>query len=437
MNARELILGPNYLSAKRLIHRTSRWPKERLEELQYQKLRNLLVYAVNHISYYKNVDRAFLEADNCHNLISYFFYSDKNTIAKYFNKMISSVKYRRRVTNTGGSTGQPMVFYQDRFVTRQREKAFIFDMWSRIGYKVGDKIVNLRGRTPKRGKLLEHSWLLNTYFLSSFDLYVEKLDQYIKLINKIQPKFLHGYPSTLFQFAQLLKAENKRLDINLKGVFCGSEKLFPYQREMLESVFQCRPYNWYGHSEYAVLAGECEHTTDLHFFPQYGYTEFHDTGLQHEGKPLYEIVATGFNNRVMPFIRYRTGDYCTLKQDARCSCGRNYDIAEEVLGRQQEFVVDKNGHLISATALLFGQHFKLFNGLSSFKAVQEEEGKLTLVMVKNELFEEEQFQEFERNVSELLKDRLAFDYEFVNEDDRTETGKSKTVEQHLDMNNYM
>ena len=62
---------------------------------------------------------------------------------------------RRHKATTGGSTGQPFVFYMDRFKTRQIEKAFIFNMWSRVGYKFGDSIFNLRGRAPQKNKFME------------------------------------------------------------------------------------------------------------------------------------------------------------------------------------------------------------------------------------------------------------------------------------------
>lgn len=87
-------------------------------------------------------------------------------------------------------------------------------------------------------------------------------------------------------------------------------------------------FGWYGHSEYQILAGECEYSNKLHVYPQYGYTELIPTGKKHiNGKDIFEIVATGFNNYYMPILRYRTQDYATLADNQKCKCGRNYLFA--------------------------------------------------------------------------------------------------------------
>jgi len=71
-----------------------------------------------------------------------------------------------------------------------------------------------------------------------------------------------------------------------------------------------------------------------------------------------ELVGTGFLNRAMPLIRYRTGDYAT-RLDWRCGCGRCWDRFGKVEGRwKQEMVVGRNGAQLSLAALnLHGAHF--------------------------------------------------------------------------------
>jgi phenylacetate-CoA ligase len=98
----------------------------------------------------------------------------------------------------------------------------------------------------------------------------------------------------------------------IRAALLGSEGCTPEQREVIEEAFRTRVYTWYGHSERVILGGECEHTTDYHQFPDYGWLEI----LDEQGNEVAvgergEIVGTGFLNRVMPLIRYRTGDYAT------------------------------------------------------------------------------------------------------------------------------
>ena len=101
-------------------------------------------------------------------------------------------------------------------------------------------------------------------------------------------------------------------EVPLKGILCGSERLTEPQRAVLESVFGCRAYSWYGHSERVVLAAEGRRSKHYYFVPQYGYAEF--------GPPnadgLREVIGTSFHNFAMPLIRYRTGDYVRLVDDS-------------------------------------------------------------------------------------------------------------------------
>ena len=45
---------------------------------------------------------------------------------------------------------------------------------------------------------------------------------------------------------------------------------------MIEEVFGVRMFSCYGHSEKLVLAAECEHSTDCHVWPTYGFFELID-----------------------------------------------------------------------------------------------------------------------------------------------------------------
>src|SRR5690606_38406780 len=59
-----------------------------------------------------------------------------------------------------------------------------------------------------------------------------------------------------------------------------------------------------------------------------------------------EILATGFANRAMPLLRYRTGDVATLRQGAHCPCGRARPLIEGIDGRIEDYVVTPDGRRI-------------------------------------------------------------------------------------------
>ncbi len=308
----------------------------------------------------------------------------------------------------------------------------------RGGYRFGDAIFNLRGRTPQKGQFLDHDRLFNIYYASSLDLNVATVADYINAINRVHPRFLHGYPSTMYQLAVLMENAGRKLQIKPTAVFCGSEKLFPYQKAKIEEIFGCRVYHWYGHSECLALGGACECSDVLHFYPQYGYTELLPTGVTDEsGRELFEIIATGFNNRVMPLIRYRTGDYAVLSESQSCRCGRNYLLIDEVIGRQQEFIVDAHGSLISATSFFFGPHYKAFNGIESIKVHQHKPGAIEIIIVKGEGFHEELVHLMKNRMQDLMGDRMAIKIIYADTIEKSPIGKAKIVEQELDIRDYL
>ena len=436
---RELLFGPVYFFKKRLIKKTEYSGASNLGRLQKQMLHQLLLYATDNIPYYTKFKNLFndLKGAQSQDLLKYFPIIDKSWIRHRFPSLVCGSRLRRLKGTTGGTTGQPMVFYMDRLYTRQAEKAFMFDQWKRVGYKFGDRIYNIRGRIPKKGKFIHHDKILNIYSASSFSLTKKNIRAYIKSIEKIKPDFLHGYPSTMYQLSVLIDNSKISLSHRIKAVLCCSEKLFDFQRKKIESVFGCRVYTWYGQSEYLALGGACEHSNRLHFYPQYGFMELIPTGLNHEtNSMIYEIIATGFNNRVMPLIRYRTGDYAVKSDNQQCQCGREYLLIDEVIGRIQEFVVDDQEQLISATSLLFGQHYRAFDGLSDIQFYQETPGKLEIWIVKHKNCEDHLIVEMKNKMEALIGDRMHISISSVEKISKSEIGKARTVVQKLPIHEY-
>jgi phenylacetate-CoA ligase len=436
----EYLYGPVYWRTKDFIERTSRWTRNDLDRVTAGLLSRLLEHAVRNIPFYRdNPDYARALADShVHEGWRDLPMLDKDVIRQNIHRLKGRPSWLGLKKTTGGSTGEPLVFFLDRFRTRQKEKAFIFDQWRRAGYRPGDALFNIRGAIPRKGKRLSHYALFNTYVASSLDLSLNSVTNYVDSLNRIQPAFLHGYPSTVYLLATLIEEKNCSLDLQLSGVLCGSEKLLPYQRHKIERVFGCGAFNWYGHSEYQVLASECEHSPVLHVYPQYGYLELLPTGHIHEnGREIYEMVATGFNNYFMPLIRYRTGDYAVIADNQTCACGRNYLLLDEVIGREQEFIVDRKGDLISVTASVFGQHYESFEGIREFQIIQEEIGKIRIKIQPMKDHDERVSKQLIDRMQHLLGNRVIIEHEMVHFIDKTAMGKRQTVIQHLNLSDYL
>jgi phenylacetate-CoA ligase len=416
------------------------WSRERLEEYQIRQLQKLLNHAYENVPYYRKVfNERGLKPEDIQDFsdLQKLPFLTKEIIRDNLNDL-KAIKYPQKkfeYVTTGGSTGIPLAFYYERGVSRARAWAFMKTQWDRVGYRFWDKCVVLRGNVVKsadKGEFWEYDLFNRWLILSSYHMTDENLPRYVGKIKEFKPKFIQAYPSAITILARFMKENNIDPFPSVKALLCGSENLYSWQRELLEEVFQCRVYSWYGHSEQAVLAGECERSTYYHVFPEYGFVEL----IGSTGNPVIEedrvgeIVATGLNNFVCPLIRYRTMDLA-VPSNAKCKCGRNYPILKRVEGRLQELILTKDERLITLTALIFAQHFEAFSNVREMQLVQEEKGELLVKIVKARQYSSKNEKEILSKMQRCVGDGLNINFDYVNHIPRTQSGKYRFLIQKL------
>ena len=69
-----------------------------------------------------------------------------------------------RVVRTGGTSGQPLRFTADTFARRQKERAYLFDIWSQVDYAPYDLRVRYAG--DFHGGMLRYNRLENVWVVS-------------------------------------------------------------------------------------------------------------------------------------------------------------------------------------------------------------------------------------------------------------------------------
>lgn len=416
------------------------WSREKLEEYQMQQLRKLLDHAYENVPYYGRVfDERGLKPKDIQDFddLRKLPCLTKEIIQENLSDMVARnyPESKLQYCTTGGSTGISLGFYHEKGVSAAKEQAFMFTQWNRVGFKIGDRCVTLRGnvvQSASKGKFWEYDPINKNLILSSYHMTDETLPKYIAKIREFRPAFIQAYPSAITILARFMRKNNVKPFFSVKAILCGSENLYPWQRKLLEGVFRCRVYSWYGHSEQAVLAGECEKSTCYHIFPEYGFVELIDKEaelLTKENK-LGEIVATGFNNYVCPFIRYRTMDLA-VPTSIKCECGRNYPLIEKVEGRLQELVVTEDGRAITLTALIFAQHFEAFSKVKEMQLVQEKEGEITVKVVKSLQYSANDENEILSKMQRAVGSGLDVSFDYVNYIPRTQSGKYRFLIQKL------
>jgi phenylacetate-CoA ligase len=116
-----------------------------------------------------------------------------------------------------------------------------------------------------------------------------------------------------------------------------------------------------------------------------------------------EITVTGLNNLAMPLIRYRTGDLASWSAES-CACGQSFPVVQQIVGRQNDYIVSPAGELTSGTSAVFG--LKLMPEILYFQLIQRELGSVEVRIVKASNFREP---EDTFRVQEALLSRLGAD----------------------------
>lgn len=167
-----------------------------------------------------------------------------------------------------------------------------------------------------------------------------EIDLVLRYLRLFRPTALIGLPSIIIQLAEMVKAQN--LDIRVRTVLYGGEHLGPEARAFLRDVLGCEAIISAGYA--SVDAGpvgyQCSHAEGAvhHLLYDYQFLEIIDgeTGEALPRGSVGEIVVTNLNRRLMPIIRYRTGDL-GRRVEGGCQCGRP-GVRFELLGRCDDVV---------------------------------------------------------------------------------------------------
>jgi len=417
------------------------WTLRRSEE----KLNQTLSWAIKTVPAYetlKNILRLDRSADE---RLHYFPLLAKEKIKANNEAFLSKLmpKSSHFVTYTGGSTSIPMKLYHQKFVSRAKDFAYAREFDKSIGIGRDDIILAMRGRTvPKANSETSSIWMydpIKRYLhLSSDHLEPRYMSRYVNAIRRFRPAFIHAFPSAIYPLAKWLEL-NPAPDISLmiRGIQLFSENIYRYQIDLLEKVFDCPVLMDYGHSERAVKAVSLVDDKRYFFWPLYGKVELIDStgaSILEPGR-LGEIVATGFDNPVMPLIRYKTGD---LGMWSATPSGQRpgFSVIENIDGRLQEFLVCHGGRLVSI-ATIGAAHFEQLAGVDRMQFEQLVPGRAVLKICSSS--------ELLPNVKSKLVDAirkktqgdLDIDIVRVEEIPRTVSGKHRLLVQAIDLSGFL
>lgn len=329
-------------------------------------------------------------------------------------------------TNTGGSSGNPMELYLEKHKSRPKEKSHFDWYWAQFGYKSNDKMLMIRGLPLHNNRLFEYITINSILNVSCYNVNETNIFTIIDEINHFGPKFIHGYPSSLKILTNLLEPHRELLEMDIQCIFLGSEHLNEMERNYFERFYKSRVISWYGHTERLIHGGNCLYTNDFHFYQEYGYMEL----LDNNNKPIIKagiegkIVATGYDNSVMPLIRYDTGDIGILSEHTECQCGFKGKSLSKIVGREQDIIVLSDLTKVSLTAFIFGQHWESFKRIKEFQVIQRKFGEIELNIVRSQDYTQKDEEAIINTLTKSVNNKIRISIHYITHVPKTHRGKN-------------
>lgn len=365
----------NTVAIKTQLEKSQWLTKSQIQQVQNERLRQFFVKTVNNVPYYQQLFKQLEltssdinSVDDLHKLP----FLDKNTIRENYSALKSAQAGVVSSFTTGGSSGTPLTF----LLGNERVSHDVAEKWRATrwwGVDIGDKEIVAWGSPIELGaqdkvRILRDK-LFRSTLIPAFDMDESKLLGFIEQIQNIKPPMLFGYPSVFSLIAKLALAQKIDLtQLGIKVVFVTSERLYPYQRELIEEAFGAPVANGYGSRDAGFIAHQCPQGK-MHISAEDLIVEIIDNNghVVPEGEKG-EIVITHLATSDFPFVRYKTGDIAALDAEA-CSCGRGLPVLKDIEGRTTDFVVSANGTMMHGLALIY--ILRELSGIEEFKITQE------------------------------------------------------------------
>ena len=322
-------------------------PRERLRELQAERLRQLVAYVADRVALYRErfadagvtPDRIRSPAD-----LPLLPFTRKDDLRDTypFGMFAAPREECVRVHASSGTTGKPIV------VGYTRADVELFA-------RVNARTLAMAGGEP--GMILHNAYGYGL-FTGGLGLHYggELLgmtvvpvsggmtERQLTLIEDFRPDLISCTPSYALTLAQAFAERGVSPDeISLRFACVGAEPWTEGMREEIDAGLGIRATNIYGLSEVigpgvsneCVEARDGSHVNEDHFLPEIVDPE--------SGEPLPEgeegvLVFTTLTKQALPLVRYWTGDVTTLSSE-ECACGRTLVRMGLIKGRTDDMLI--------------------------------------------------------------------------------------------------
>jgi phenylacetate-CoA ligase len=441
--ARDLVYGlqerachrPTFPYLAELEH--SQWlSREGIEGLQLTKLRSLLTVALSHAPWHRaRMEQAGLRPDELASLadLRKLPCMDKQDAAAHMDELVwrgvpgGAFKY-----NTGGSSGQPLIFHFGRWrqasdaAGRMRARRW----W---GVAPGEPEAYLWGAPVELNKT---DWvktlrdrLINQLVLNAFAMSPARMDTYLDALEAYGPRCLYGYASSVALLAAHAKQRLRKPRLPRLRVVCTTgEPLFDHQRALIREVFGAPVANEFGSRDIGFTAHETPEGQMLLMSESIVLEVLDAVGNPVAPGEMGEAVMTGLCSNAQPFIRYRTGDMLRLGK-APDHAGRGLHVIEEVVGRRTDFLVRADGTIMHALAGIYV--VRATEGVAEFKLIQHDLRDIEVLVVADARWTPASARAIDAGLRHRLGDEVRVNVRVVERIAAETSGKHRYVVSHV------
>ena len=357
----------------------------------------------------------------------------RDTLHSHFDELKSNDLVRRKwyPNSSGGSTGEPVQFIQDwEYAARSGAITLLFSKLA--GREIGESEVRIWGSLRDitggtegwRARFVNR--LTNTTFLSVFQLTPSDMREFISILNAKRPKLIVAYGGAMYELARFAESEGLEV-VPQAAIMTSAVTLYPFMRDTIERVFQCRVFNRYGSREVGDIACERPGLEGLWVAPWGSYIEVVDVeGNRVPDGTEAEILVTLLTNFAMPLVRYRIGDRGVLsprRSNEQDRCGQ---VLDAVLGRSYDMFINRDGSLIEGghfMALLWSRDW-----IAKYQVIQESRSRILFKIVKaGSGPQAAELEEISAGARSIMHDDVEVTFEFVDEIVPTASGKHRFI----------
>jgi phenylacetate-CoA ligase len=382
--------SPEVLRELDLIHSIERSP-QRLHAIHEERLEKLLHHAWSQTEYYHDI------LEHCGVCRNGRVNLDRFSDIPFLTKDIIRAQGERlrakalppgrkaQKNRSGGSTGQPVRFWQDNVYWDVTVATRIYH-FSTVGKEYGQREMKIWGneRDLRLGTLgwratLEN-FIYNRKFEQCWHLPEQRILEIIRHLNEWRPQILWCFRDGIDGVAKYINEHQIKVHTPA-AVVLGGATVYPFMVQAIEKAFQAPAISAYGSREVGAVACQCLERSGLHIATQAHLVE----SIGPDQRPVMEtdgeLAITPLMNYAMPFIRYRIGDRGRMTR-RQCACGRAFPMLDALTGRVVEVLHNRKGEQIDPIFFIWIMAEKINNKvLKKGQIVQEEDGAITVNLV--------------------------------------------------------